>query len=265
MNAKQPSTNEKGGTSSVSGSGEGSGPGSGGMLGARIMGLKFMQRRAQQQQQPGDAVPQPAADINGAAALAQTTAARSEFEWTVEPAAAAVRAAAPVRVLHETEAEQPNSREVLLHFRAGRRSFGAFNPRLEKRLAEIGSNQRTAAEELVNGARIAAEQRQKQAERDALVKADDEFAAQNALSDAFLAGHFAARYGKYVPPPPPLPRPAHVEAAAVELPVVENPVRVRDTPFKPPASKKAKRYGRRAMGPLQWPTTGGHLEELYVR
>jgi hypothetical protein len=68
-----------------------------------------------------------------------------------------------------------------------------------------------------------------------------------------------------VPPPPPLPRPAHDEAAAVELPVVENPVRVRDTPFKPPASKKAKRYGRRAMGPLQWPTTGGHLEELYVR
>ena len=74
-----------------------------------------------------------------------------------------------------------------------------------------------------------------------VVKADDEFAAQNALSDAFLAGHFAARYGKYVPPPPPLPRPAHVEAASVELPIVENPVRVRDAPFKPPASKKAKR------------------------
>ena len=242
MKANQPSTNGKGGGGP--GSGEGSGPGSGGILGARIMGLKFMQRRAQQQQQqqqPGDAVPQPAADTNGAAVLAQTTAARSEFEWSVPPVAAAVRAAAPVRVLHETEAEQPNSREVLLHFRAGRRSFGAFNPRLEKRLAEIGSNQRTAAEELVNGARIAAEQRQKQAERDALVKADDEFAAQNALSDAFLAGHFAARYGKYVPPPPPLPRPAHVEAASVELPIVENPVRVRDAPFKPPASKKAKR------------------------
>ena len=123
MKANQPSTNGKGGGGP--GSGEGSGPGSGGMLGARIMGLKFMQRRAQQQQQqqqPGDAVPQPAADTNGAAVLAQTTAARSEFEWSVPPVAAAVRAAAPVRVLHETEAEQPNSREVLLHFRAGRRS-----------------------------------------------------------------------------------------------------------------------------------------------
>ena len=136
------------------------------------------------------------------------------------------------RLLHDHEAEEPDARAALLSFKSGRRSFGAFNPRLEKRLAEITTNQRAAAGEAAAAARSGEERRKREEELNQLVQAEEDFAKQNAVSDQELAGHFAARYGKYVPPP-------KVEEA--EPPVVENPVRVRDAPLNPAPSKKAKR------------------------
>ena len=236
------------------------GPSSGGpVLGARIMGLKFMQRRmsaAGQQQQasaspsqqsPHQGMPPPpppaqqrrASDAAAGAAaspqvdgVASTSPKGSDAEWTLEAPAAAVTRAAPRHVLHESEADLPGSQAQLVGFQAGRRSFGAFNPRLEKRLAEIRTNQHAAETEAAQTARAEAERLRRQEERDAIVRADDEFDAKvEAVSDGELAANFAAKYGKFVPR----------EAAA--LPEVANPVRVRDAPIgqPPPKNKKARR------------------------
>ena len=69
--------------------------------------------------------------------------------------------------------QDDGSAAALLTFNAGRRSFGSFNPRLEKRLAEIGSNQRTVRQERQNAAKEAEERRIKAAEHEDLMRRAD--------------------------------------------------------------------------------------------
>ena len=120
---------------------------------------------------------------------------------------------------------QANEQQALLQFKPGRRSFGSFNPRLEKRLTEIEEHKREAAATMESERRAAEARKQQAAEHADLVrKAEqhEEAEWQNSVSDAEMA----ARYAKYLPdgfnqqPAVPMPEP----------PVVANPVRVRDAP-----------------------------------
>ena len=210
-------------------------------ISSKIMNLKFMQRHKKQVDQQKQA----AADA----------ASRLEAEWTMEqremqrpagspappPGAAgspappssagasslhaATEAPPPVRRVSTVDDVQASEQQALLSFRPGRRSFGSFNPRLEKRLTEIEETKREAAAAIENERRAAEERRKAAAERAELVrKADrhEEVERQNGVSDAEMA----ARYAKYLPdgfnqqPAVPMPEP----------PVVANPVRVRDAP-----------------------------------
>ena len=210
-------------------------------ISSKIMNLKFMQRHKKQVDQQKQA----AADA----------ASRLEAEWTMEqremqrpagspappPGAAgspappssagasslhaATEATPPVRRVSTVDDVQASEQQALLSFRPGRRSFGSFNPRLEKRLTEIEETKREAAAAIENERRAAEERRKAAAERAELVrKADrhEEVERQNGVSDTEMA----ARYAKYLPdgfnqqPAVPMPEP----------PVVANPVRVRDAP-----------------------------------
>ena len=229
---------------------------------SRIMALKFMQRRtstggrlstgsAGTMTPTSAATPTSTGSAGACAAAGGSGSSRAEAEWTLEPSRATQQPARPAgaRVLREEDAgiaAAIDHNAALLQFSAGRRSFGSFNPRLEKRLAEIGSNQRAVRDEQAAAARAAETRRQQEAEKAALQQRADEeelIERQNSVSDAELAASFAAKYGKYVPAPPsgsrssgsgsglkPAPSAAAARAApTMELPpVVSNPVRVRD-------------------------------------
>jgi hypothetical protein len=212
-------------------------------ISSKIMNLKFMQRHKKQVDQQKQ--------------VAVDAAARVEAEWTVEqrcsgmqrPAGspappsgaagspappssagastphAATEATPPARRVSTVDDAQASEQQALLSFRPGRRSFGSFNPRLEKRLSEIEETKRETAAAIENERRAVEERRKAAAERADLVqKADrhEEVERQNGVSDAEMA----ARYAKYLPdgfnqqPAVPMPEP----------PVVANPVRVRDAP-----------------------------------
>ena len=192
----------------------------------KIMNLKFMQRHKNQAEQQQRA--------------AVDATKRLEAEWTMEqgattsvaaPAAqsttTAVPATAPAakgRVL-TLEDLQANEQQALLRFQPGRRSFGSFNPRLEKRLSEIAVHKREAKETMESERRAAAESSRRAAEHAQLVqRADKEEAVerQNGVSD----GEMAARYAKFLPKGF-----AQTTAPMPEPPVVTDPVRVRDIPL----------------------------------
>ena len=265
--------------------------------GSKIMSLKFMQRRqsnggasigrpsigssaAGTPTQPLSAAAATPSSTGSAAAGAATSAAgggnsdgRSiDTEWTLDaPSRGAAGAGAPPRprVLLEEDigiaaSHDDGSAAALLTFNAGRRSFGSFNPRLEKRLAEIGSNQRTVRQEQQNAAKEAEERRIKAAEHEDLMRradADEAKERQNSVSDAELAASFAKKYGKYLPapakhevrgvhattmpPPEPPPKPPPLpskrfgnDAFAGLPPVASNPVKMRDEP----AAKRSKKH-----------------------
>lgn len=225
---------------------------------SRLMGLKFMQRRQGQQQsspaqpspnQPSPAQPQPPqlqqaavqrptagteAAAAGAASASGPTASvlPSPAEWTLDIGrssgdSASGGSSAQKQRLHVVQdddgAAPADDVSALLSFRSGRRSFGKFNPRLEKRLSDIGTNQRAAQEERARAAREEEErlrQQGEQAELLARVEAQEAIEKANSVSDAELAQNFAARYGKYIPQP----------AETQHPPVVDHPVHVSDVP-----------------------------------
>ena len=203
-------------------------------ISSKIMNLKFMSKHKKV--------------IDKQKQVAVDATARLEAEWMVEqggspappssvadspapPSSAAAStphattATPPVRRVSTVDDTQADEQQALLQFRPGRRSFGNFNPRLQKRLTEIEESKREAAAEIENERRSAAERRNQAVERAELVrKADrhEEVERQNGVSEAEMA----ARYAKYLPdgfnqqPAVPMPEP----------PVVANPVRVRDAP-----------------------------------
>ena len=216
------------------------------------MALKFMQRRQSDAKPSPASVATPTPPKAASAAAAVTTTPlevppvepqRSEFEWTLAPpevVPASNGAPPPPRVTNDEDvAAQVGPTTALIQFRAGRRSFGSFNPRLEKRLAEIRTNQRAAVDELADAARADKESRRRQAEHAELVRraeADEALERRNAVSDAELAGHFAAKYGRYVPAPrpalaPPLDR-SSAHAPPNPPPEADYPVQVSDAPLR---------------------------------
>ena len=198
---------------------------------SRIMGLKFMQRRQQQQQQqqPNSQQPPQASASTPTTSMQLDRTATAAAEWSLDPAAEVAHSAtAAGRVVLEGDVAVANDEGALLKFSAGRRSFGAYNPRLEKRLAEIRASQRAAREAAAAEARAAAERRERDAEHAALVAKEAVAEAAERASELEMANAFAAKYERFVPK-----LAAGKEGgrdAASGPPVVNNPVRVRDAP-----------------------------------
>lgn len=216
-----------------------------------------MQRRqsaggspAAAQQQPSDASPacsqaSPAPAQPGTSAAAVVSSSKSAAEWTLDipcwPSDPDATASSAPRVMTEDELlPEPDGTAALLAFRSGRRSFGAANPRLEKRLGEIRANQHAAREELKTAALIAVERKRAEERQAALQRQADAAEVveqQNSVSDADLAASFAGKYGKFVPPSsvPSLSQKRARDEAAEDLfsamPEVANPVQVRNAPL----------------------------------
>ena len=204
-------------------------PPSGGMS-SKIMGLKFMQRQAQRTggaSATSQAAPAATTSSTAAAAAAAAPAAPSEARWTLPGAAAAEASHNDVRVLTDETAPVPEGPAAVLRFKPGRRSFGNFNPRLEKRLGELAKEKAAAAAELAAAAAAEEERTRREAERAALhAKADAHEAVerQNGVSDSDMASHYA-KYAKYIKP----------KERVVEPPEVNNPIHVRDVARPIPA------------------------------
>lgn len=205
-------------------------------ISSKILNLKFMQRHKTQaeaqQRAAADATARLEAEWSTEMGLgAPTAAAASSSPAGAVPsaAAAAPSTASPTpapppgrRVVTAEDVPQGSEQQQLLQFRPGRRSFGSFNPRLEKRLTEIDETKREAAE-LIELERRAAEERRKTADAHAQLmrKADAQEAKER--QDGVSEEEMAARYSKYLP--------AGLQQQAMpEPPVVQNPVRVRDAP-----------------------------------
>ncbi|KAL1504835.1 hypothetical protein AB1Y20_008606 [Prymnesium parvum] len=179
-------------------------------MSSKIMGLKFMQRQAQRAPPPG----QPAA----APPAPPVSAAQQEAQWSL-PSAAAAAPRRAAQVLTDETAPPVEGAAAVLRFKAGRRSFGNFNPRLEKRLEQLHAEKEAAAAALASAAAEEAQRAEREAERAALqAKADAHEAVEreNAVSESEMASHYA----KYLKPKP----------REVDLPEVSNPIHVRDRP-----------------------------------
>ena len=153
-------------------------------ISSKIMNLKFMQRHKnqveQQQKAAADAtkrleaewtMEQQAAGSSSSAAPspapptrcgpATTAAAAAMPAARASPAAGATP---PARRVVTVEDVQANEQQALLQFKPGRRSFGSFNPRLEKRLTEIEEHKREAAATMESERRAAEARKQQAAE-----------------------------------------------------------------------------------------------------
>ena len=101
--------------------------------GSRIMGLKFMQRhQAQKVPHSGSTLQSSVAPTATSSSTGPEAKRRDATEWSLETAATGSLSSSVPVIQHESEAEQGDPRSTLIGFRAGRRSFGSFNPRLEK-------------------------------------------------------------------------------------------------------------------------------------
>lgn len=220
-------------------------------ISSKILNLKFMQRHKTQveaqQRAAADATARLEAEWSMEMGLGVPAAAASSSASTAAPAAApsatvaaqSVTASAPApappgrRVVTAEDVPQASEQQQLLQFRPGRRSFGSFNPRLEKRLTEINETKREAAE-LIELERRAAEERRKAtaAHAELVRKADAQEAKER--QDGVSEEEMAARYSKYLPT-------GFQQHAMPEPPVVQNPVRVRDAPVGGGAAAKKRK------------------------
>lgn len=143
--------------------------------------------------------------------------------------------------------------EALLRFKPGRRSFGQFNQKLEKRLAAIGQTKREVAEEMARARADEARRAQQAAEyREMKARADasEEVEKRTGVSEEEMA----RRYAKYVPKAlKRAPADALPTAATSELdvpPEVARPIRVMDSPMDLSSS------GGKRKGAMQMPVSG---------
>eukprot|EP00962_Isochrysis_galbana_P031108 scaffold10117_cov111-Isochrysis_galbana.AAC.8 len=144
-----------------------------------------------------------------------------------------------------TEAPTLSGPQALLKFKPGRRSFGQFNSKLERRLADIGEKKREAAAEIAR-VRAAEELRARQLaefeELKARADASEEVEKRTGVSEEEMAQRFA----RFVP------NASKKDAEAAFLastsngldvpPEVVRPIRVSDAPIGA-ASAGAKRKG----------------------
>ena len=203
------------------------------MISAKIMSLKFMQRRQKPAdarppppQQPADATQPQQPDAPAAAAGAATavpvfatTPAELEAQWTIEINDFPL--VHPQVVIAQLGMPQPaNLREALLRFKQGRRSFGKFNPKLETRLAELRQEKDTAQRE------IKAEAEVKAAERTKLESAKRNIASVEPKEAAQMTSYYSKyiHSGNSASSAPPV-------ASLVAPPEVSAPVGIREKPI----------------------------------
>jgi hypothetical protein len=213
-------------------------------ISSKIMGLKFMQRHAKQQ---ATSPATPASTIGGSPAVSTASAdaspaapvpAPNPSKWTLDlpAAAAAAVSAGPVVLLEDAQHE---GAEALMRFRPGRRSFGAFNSRLEKRLGDISTQQRAAADELAAVARQEAARQKAAAERAALMEKAEAHERAEKQMGAIADEEFASHYAKYVPKHLPggkrqAPSGGAPDEPLLAPPEASRPVQVSDAPLKKP-------------------------------
>ena len=195
-------------------------PGSEGKISSRIMGLKFMQKHKAKEEAASKArveapkrlAAQWKAEPPAAAATANSGAASSSAPPAAAapapvPAAASASASTdarpPVRVIDDAAGELLASSSTLLDFRPARRSFGKFNPRLEKGLAEIESQKSALRERLAAEASAEATRAQREAAGQAASAARAEVQQAQTAADQEMAEHFS----KYLPAPPEAAKP----------------------------------------------------------
>ena len=189
-------------------------PGSDGKpaISSRIMGLKFMQKHKAKEEAASKArveAPKRLAaqwKAEGPAAAASSAAPAAAAPAPV-PAAASASASTdarhPVRVIDDAAGELLASSSTLLDFRPARRSFGKFNPRLEKGLAEIESQKSALRERLAAEASAEATRAQREAAGQAASAARAEVQQAQTAADQEMAEHFS----KYLPAPPEAAKP----------------------------------------------------------
>lgn len=198
-------------------------------ISSRILNLKFMQRHAafkgQELARGAASKSQPQqSDQNQAAGPSDAS------KWRLDLPA---RLGATTQAVVMTEAPEVSGPHALLQFRAGRRSFGKFNPKLETRLADIGTKKREAATELAEAAAAEAwrvQQAVEYAELMARADASEEVERRSGVSEEEMA----MRYAKYVPTTGavrPAAAPPHQRRLPAEPPEVARPVQVTDAPI----------------------------------
>ena len=187
-------------------------PGSEGKISSRIMGLKFMQKHKAKEEAASKArVEAPKRLAAQWKAEAPAAAASSAPPAAAAPAPAPAAASAsvstdarpPVRVIDDAAGELLASSSTLLDFRPARRSFGKFNPRLEKGLAEIESQKSALRERLAAEASAEATRAQREAAGQAASAARAEVQQAQTAADQEMAEHFS----KYLPAPPEAAKP----------------------------------------------------------
>ena len=205
-------------------------------MSSKILGLKFMQRQAQKQHPKPSASSSLMPPQQQAQPVADATATPSTLPAVNSPPA-------DVRVFTDDTKPEPSVPVAVLRFKPGRRSFGSFNPRLEKKLGEISQDKVAAAAQLAAEAAEAEAARQRELEHATLMaKADAHEAAErrDAVSDDEMALHYA-KYAKYLPtkkPPAashsnmnlPPKKPSAAVSGSLGPPVAVNAVQVRDRP-----------------------------------
>ena len=183
------------------------------------MGLKFMQKHKAKEEAASKArveapkrlaaqwkaePPAAAAAANsGAASSSAPPAAAAPAPAPAASASASTDARHPVRVIDDAAGELLASSSTLLDFRPARRSFGKFNPRLEKGLAEIESQKSALRERLAAEASAEATRAQREAAGQAASAARAEVQQAQTAADQEMAEHFS----KYLPAPPEAAKP----------------------------------------------------------
>ena len=189
-------------------------PGSDGKpaISSRIMGLKFMQKHKAKEEAASKArveapkrlAAQWKAEAPAAAASSAPPAAAAPAPVpAAASASASTDARPPVRVIDDAAGELLASSSTLLDFRPARRSFGKFNPRLEKGLAEIESQKSALRERLAAEASAEATRAQREAAGQAASAARAEVQQAQTAADQEMAEHFS----KYLPAPPEAAKP----------------------------------------------------------
>jgi hypothetical protein len=221
-------------------------------ISSRILNLKFMQRHRASKGEAlsvgaSSSAPEPAQGQLGVSAAAK---------WKLElPAGLERSRQSPV----VTEAPTLSGPQALLKFRPGRRSFGQFNSKLERRLADIGERKREAAAEIAR-VKAAEEVRVRQAAEFAELKARADASEEVERRTGVSEEEMAQRFARYVPKAFQKEADALLPSAVAGVldvpPEVARPIRVSDAPIGA-GSAAAKRKGGPISSGAQGPSALG--------
>ena len=143
-------------------------------------------------------------ELNGQCATVKTyDKAKKRYGCKLDSGDSMSLKAEKLRVIDDAAGELLASSSTLLDFRPARRSFGKFNPRLEKGLAEIESQKSALRERLAAEASAEATRAQREAAGQAASAARAEVQQAQTAADQEMAEHFS----KYLPAPPEAAKP----------------------------------------------------------